>query len=34
MIKAELGGRLSYFETQIEQRLDTLAERVAGIEPH
>lgn len=32
MIKAELMGRLSHFETLFDHRLDALAERVAGIE--
>lgn len=32
MIKAELMGRLGHFETIIEQRLDTLGERIAHLE--
>ncbi|MQT13493.1 hypothetical protein [Segnochrobactrum spirostomi] len=29
MVKAELMGRLSHFETRVEQRLDAMAEQIA-----
>ena len=32
MLKAELLGRLTHFETMLEQRIDLLAERIAAIE--
>jgi hypothetical protein len=32
MVKAELMGRLGFFEIQIEGKLDTLTERVAAVE--
>ena len=32
MLKAELLGRLTHFETMMDQRIDALAERIAAIE--